>query len=107
MKAEGVADFSNFLDSNPNFIAEMAQTIKIVDVNQNTLKMLRAESKDDLFGSLETVFAPETQDILRDEIIAIANGETYFEGETINRTLEGDLIKYSHHHRVPQGCQEI
>jgi PAS domain S-box-containing protein len=92
LKTEGVTDFSNYLDSNPDFLVEMAQSIRIVDVNQSTLKMLKAETKDALLGSLEIIFVPETTDILRDEIIAIANGETYFEGETINRTLEGDLI---------------
>ena len=92
LKLKGVTDFPAYLDARPEFVSHMAQTIQILDVNENTLRMLNAESKEHLIGSLTTVFVPETLDILRDEIIAIANGETYFQGETINQTLDGELI---------------
>ncbi len=92
LKTQGIADFRAYMDAHPKFLAEMARSIKIVDVNQTTLQMLKAESKDVLIGQLQKVFTLETLEIVRDEIIAIANGRTYFEGETINRTLQGQVI---------------
>jgi PAS domain S-box-containing protein len=92
LKLTGVSDFEVYLDTHPEFIEQATRLIKIKDVNQATLNLLEAENKAELLGSLDSIFVPETEMVFRDEIKAIANGQTYFEGETINRTLKGNLI---------------
>ena len=77
----------SYLDEHPEFLTEAAGMVKVLDVNEASLKMFAADSKAELLGSLDKVFVPETLSILREELIAIAEGQTYFEGETINRTL--------------------
>ena len=91
LRAQGVTDFAGYLDEHPEFIPQAAQMVKVQDVNDTTLKMLGARSKSELLGSLEKVFVPETLEIFREEMIAIFEGRTYFEGETINRTLQGEV----------------
>ena len=59
-------------------------------MNQATLKMLGADSKEQLTGQLDRVFCQTTTDIFLNELVAIAEGRTYFEGETVNRTLDGE-----------------
>jgi PAS domain S-box-containing protein len=90
LRAQGVEDFGQYVDEHPDFVAQAAQMVRVRDVNRATLHMLGARDKEEVRSSLDQVFAPETLEIFRDELIAIAEGKTYFEGETVNRTLQGE-----------------
>ncbi|MBC8508849.1 MAG: PAS domain S-box protein, partial [Chloroflexi bacterium] len=92
LKAQGVNDFEAYFQENPEFIQQAAQLIQIRDVNQAALDLFGAKNKAELLASLDAVLVPETQEILRNEILAIANEMRYFKGETVNRTLQGELI---------------
>ncbi|MGB9521240.1 MAG: sensor domain-containing diguanylate cyclase, partial [Anaerolineales bacterium] len=90
LSAQGVRDFRTYLEEHPQFLQKAAASILVRDVNQTTLRMFGAQSKEQLLGELNKIFVPETMDILKEEILAIAEGKTFFEGETINRTLQGE-----------------
>jgi len=92
LEARGVRDFRVYLDDHPEFIQQASQMIKVVDVNSATLKLFGAKSKDELLGPLDKIVVPKSMEILKEEIVAIAEGRTYFEGETFNRTLQGELL---------------
>ncbi|MGB9639463.1 MAG: sensor domain-containing diguanylate cyclase [Anaerolineales bacterium] len=90
LRAQGVKDFRKYLDEHPNFLQKSAKSIKVRDVNQTTMKMFGAKTKEELLGNLSKIFVPETMEILKEEILAIAEGKNFFEGETINQTLSGE-----------------
>lgn len=90
LRAQGVRDFRAYLEEHPQFVQKAAANILVRDVNQTTLRMFGAQSKEQLLGELNKIFVPETMNILKDEILAIAEGKTFFEGETINKTLQGE-----------------
>ncbi len=92
LKSQGVTDLGVFLEENPAFIDQVMQLIEVKDVNNQTLKLFGAEHKEDLLGSLNKIITPETREILRDEILAIQDGKTFFEGETVNNTLQGEKL---------------
>lgn len=92
LRSQGVKDFRKYFDEHPEFIQKVGQMIKVVDVNSETLNMFGANSKAELLGSLDKIFLPQTLEFLAEEILAIANGETYFQGETINQTLDGKRL---------------
>ena len=64
--------------------------VKIVDVNDVTVKLFAAKSKDELLESLHNVFVPETREIFVGQLIAIAEGRTSFGAEVDLQTLKGD-----------------
>ena len=92
LKEKGVTDFRQYLDVHPAFVAEAARIVNVVDINPATLKLFGASSKEELLGSLEKIFAPESSELFREEIIAIAEGKAYFEGEGVNQTLQGKRL---------------
>ncbi|MFP4394521.1 MAG: PAS domain S-box protein, partial [Anaerolineales bacterium] len=92
LQAQGVTDMAGYLDAHPEFIARAAQMIEVVDVNQTTVRMFGARDKAEMLGNLGRIFVPETAKILREEILAIAAGQPHFQGETINRTLDGERL---------------
>jgi PAS domain S-box-containing protein len=92
LQAEGVRDFRRYLVAHPEFVRQAVPLVKIVDVNDATVKLFAARSKDELLGSLDKIFLPETEEVFAGELIALAEGRTSFESETILQTLKGDKL---------------
>jgi PAS domain S-box-containing protein len=86
----GVSDLRKYLQSSPEFIDHAISLVRIVDVNDATLKLFGASCKDELVVSLHKVFTPETNEVFAGELIAIAEGQTSFEGETTLKKLNGE-----------------
>ena len=107
LKEHGVTDFSAYCREQPQFLHQIAESIIILDVNHETLRMFGAGSKDELLGSLDKVMLPEAIDILREEVVAIAEGKTYFKGETISQTLQGERINTLISLSIPQETGEF
>jgi PAS domain S-box-containing protein len=92
LKAKGVRDFRQYLAAHPEFVRHAIAMVKIVDVNDATVTLFGAQSKDELLRSLHTIFTPETQNVFAAELVAIAEGRTSFESETVLQNLQGDTL---------------
>jgi PAS domain S-box-containing protein len=92
LKAEGVRDFRAYFAEHPKFVDQCIRLVKIVDVNETTLRMFGASGKNELLDSLTNIFVPETHDVFAGELLAIAEGKTRFEAEAVLRTLRGQLL---------------
>jgi PAS domain S-box-containing protein len=90
LKAKGVRDFPRYFAAHPEFVQQAISMVKIVDVNDVTVKLFAAKSKDELLESLHNVFVPETREIFVGQLIAIAEGRTSFGAEVDLQTLKGD-----------------
>jgi PAS domain S-box-containing protein len=92
LKQSGIHDLREHLRSSPDFIDHAISLVRTVDVNEATLKLFGATGKEELLGSLHKVFTPDTRDVFAGELIAIAEGQTSFEGETILKKLNGESM---------------
>src|SRR3990170_4638079 len=92
LKSQGVKDFRIYLDEHPEFIQSAVSMIRVVDVNNATMKLYGAQNKEQLLGSIEKVFTPESYHVFKEAILSIAEGKTCFESETVNQTLQGKRI---------------
>jgi PAS domain S-box-containing protein len=92
LQASGVGDLRQYCVEHPEFVAEMIDAVKILDINEMTRQLFEAESKEQLLGSLQQIFLPETSEIFIEELLSIAAGETMFLGETVLQTLTGKRL---------------
>lgn len=93
LHAEGVMDFQSYFRDHPEFVRQMLNAVRIVNVNRATLTMFEAHDKADLLFSLETVFAtPDTLPGFVGELLALASGKTIYSTEMALRTVSGKLI---------------
>ena len=92
LKAQGVTDFREYVATHPDFVRQAVSMVKILDVNDTTLRLLGARSKDELLVSLQRIFLPETLEVFAGELIAIAEGRTRFEAEAVLQTLQGNRL---------------
>src|SRR5947208_7939313 len=92
LKDKGVRNFSQYIAAHPEFIQQAVSMVKVIDVNDATVRLFEAQSKDELLVSLHKIFLPEAEEVFAGELIAIAEGRTSFESETILQTLKGGKL---------------
>jgi PAS domain-containing protein/putative methionine-R-sulfoxide reductase with GAF domain len=90
LKQEGVTNFRAYLTAHPEVVAECALKVKIIDVNQATLDLYKATSKEEFFAGLGNVFGQESFEAFKEELIAISEGKSKITIEGINHTLTGE-----------------
>jgi PAS domain S-box-containing protein len=92
LKAAGVTEFRAYLDKHPEAVSRALEMVRVLDVNETTLVLYKVERKDDILGALDLIFLPESTATFKEVLIAIAEGQRYFEAESVNRRLDGETI---------------
>ncbi len=90
-KAEGITDFEKFFDDNPEELFYCSQLVKIIDVNDATLKLHKADTKQNLLGNLNKIFTEKSHQSFKNEVIELANGKTEIETEGETKTFDGEI----------------
>ncbi|MFH1999790.1 MAG: PAS domain S-box protein, partial [Planctomycetota bacterium] len=85
----GTTDFKAYFSDRPEALAECAGLIKVLDVNQATLNIFEAESKEELLAGLDKVLVEEYLWGLIEELIALGEGRRSFQAEIVHQTLNG------------------
>ncbi|MBA4384564.1 MAG: hypothetical protein C0410_07490 [Anaerolinea sp.] len=92
LRQSGVTDLLDYIKKHPKFLEEAVKSIQVLDVNEASLKMYKAESKNSLINTLDKVFNHESLLVFPEEVLAIWNHEPFFNGDSINLDLEGNRI---------------
>ncbi len=105
LREEGITDFDRYFTDHPEEVTRCAGMVRVVDVNRSTLDLFEAEGKEALLGNLDALIPEGAADMLREEVVAVAEGRT-FEVETINRTLTGKELTVTVKSSLPPGFEE-
>jgi signal transduction histidine kinase/DNA-binding response OmpR family regulator len=92
LKASGVEDLRRHLAEHPEVVRQAVGLVKVVDVNEATLRIFGARDKGELRESLAKVFLPETEAVFAEELLAVAEGRPLYAAETVVRTLTGERL---------------
>ncbi|MCD4672675.1 MAG: diguanylate cyclase [Anaerolineaceae bacterium] len=92
LRADGVTDFESYLASHPEFVAECVARIQVLDVNKATLALFGAKNKEEILKNISTIFSEESYELFQKELVYIAEGQTQFNWNGVNQTLDGRLI---------------
>jgi PAS domain S-box-containing protein len=90
LRNSGIERFDEYFDAHPEVVRECAALVKLVHVNQRAVQLYGATDKQDLAGGLPAIFDDESYTVFKDELVAIAAGNTRFDAETTARTLSGE-----------------
>jgi PAS domain S-box-containing protein len=89
LKAAGV-NIRTYLTEHQDFIDAAIGMTTITDVNAAALKLYGAKNKEELLHSLDKILREESLPALREALIALAEGKSFFQTETIHYTLHGE-----------------
>ncbi|MFG5407561.1 sensor domain-containing diguanylate cyclase [Piscinibacter sakaiensis] len=92
VREAGVSDFRTFVNVHPEFVQRCMQEIRVVDVNQQTLRLFGAPDKATLLRSLHVVFRDDMQQHFTEQLIDLWNGKIFQQREAVNYALSGDRV---------------
>ncbi len=92
LRASGVDDLRAYLREHPEAVQEAMRQIRVVDVNERTVKMFRAESKQHLLDNLDQVFRDDMGAHFTEELVDMWEGKLAYEREGINYALNGEPL---------------
>ncbi|TMQ24617.1 MAG: PAS domain S-box protein [Candidatus Rokuibacteriota bacterium] len=92
LQARGVHDVGDYLAGHPEFVEHVIALVKIVDVNDASVALFEAGSKEELVVSLLRIFVPETRAAFRKAMTSLAEGRPFFQGESVVQTLKGQRL---------------
>lgn len=91
-RVDVMAGWEHYFDEHPELVTECAWALKVLEVNEATLRLYETDTKQQLLGSIEQVFTDESYVVFKKELVAIAEGQRQFIAEAVNRTLCGREI---------------
>ncbi|MFY3385621.1 sensor domain-containing diguanylate cyclase [Paracidovorax sp. MALMAid1276] len=92
VRAQGIGDFKTFLKVHPDFVGRCMQEIRVIDVNQQTLRMFGAGTKDMLLNNIGRVFRGEMHESFAEQLQDLWDGKTFQQREVVNYSLSGDAV---------------
>ena len=92
VRAQGITDFKTFLKVHPEFVMRSMQEIRVIDVNQQTLRLFKAPSKEALLSSVGRIFRDEMRDSFAEQLQDLWEGKLFQEREVVNYALSGDAV---------------
>lgn len=106
LRSKGVKDFRTYFESHPEDVERCAKMVRVINVNNATLSLVRARNKEELLKGLTKIFTEHSYDIFREELLAISEGRTVFEGEDFINTMTGDVLQIYMKWSVAPGYEE-
>lgn len=106
VRAAGITDFRTFLNVHPDFVSRCMQEIRVLDVNQQTLQMFGAASKEILLSRLGDVFRDDMRIHFAEQLVDLWHEKLWQQREVINYALDGRSVDVFMQWSVFPGCEQ-
>ncbi len=81
LRQAGVTDFRAHWEAHPEEVSELAGLVRILRINPASVKLLGATTEAEVIQPLPTYFNAASLRVFREEMIALAEGQTRFQSE--------------------------
>jgi PAS domain S-box-containing protein len=90
LHAEGVSDLQRYFTTHPSFYEYASHSIKVVEVNRQTVELFGARDASPLLGPVARIWS-ESPETIKRSMQARFQGASRFEAEMKIRTFDGEL----------------
>lgn len=91
-KKAAAGDLCRALAEQPGRVREAMRATRVIDVNEKTLALFRAERASLVGTSVEPFWPPQSEAVYAGSLLAAVEGKPYFEAEAAFRTADGQLF---------------
>ncbi|MEC9343688.1 MAG: ATP-binding protein [Pseudomonadota bacterium] len=88
-KAGEIEDYADYFARHPEFVREMMRQTRVVDVNDQTVKLFGRGNKDELLTSVEPFWPEAASDVYAASVVASVTGKLNYSAETRLRRIDG------------------
>lgn len=106
LKSLGITNFLKYFSQHPEEVRKCVSLVKVIESNTQVQVLHGAESKEELSQNIAQVFTDESYETFKEELVAIANGETLFETKSVVKTIKGERKHIQLKWMVMPGCEE-
>lgn len=106
LRAQGVTSLQDHLEEHPDVVLHCAGLIKVLDVNQRTLELFGAQSKEHLIANLPRIFRDEMERHFAKELVDLWNGSLSYGREGINYSLNGEPMNILLNFKIMPGHEQ-
>lgn len=92
LRRSGVEDLRGLLVQDEDLVWDIVGRIQVLDVNDATLRLFRAGSREELLGSLYRIGSLVGVDVMIEELVAIWEGKKRFQAEVSQVNLVGEEL---------------
>ncbi|MCB8879917.1 sensor domain-containing diguanylate cyclase [Acidisoma cellulosilytica] len=92
VRQRGIVDFPVFLDVHNEFIHRCISEIRVIDVNDYTLRLFRAPDRQTLLESTRDIFRDRMERPFAEQLKHLWDGHLFHQLEVINYSLTGEEI---------------
>lgn len=94
LKSQGIKDIDNYFTANPEKIQEYMSLIRVTDVNQATLDIFGASTKEELMQNFPKILHDDANYFFKQQLVHVSNNDNYYKLDTINRTMDGRVLNF-------------
>jgi diguanylate cyclase (GGDEF)-like protein len=106
LRAQGVTDLKSYIKAHPEVVLHCAGLLQVHNVNQKTLNLFGAKSKEEMLENIDKVFRDEMKEHFAREMVDMWNGKLSYEREGINYSLDGEPINIQLNLRIMPGHED-
>jgi len=92
LKKKGIENFKDYFEKNPDEVDKCTRMVRILDINEMTVKLFNAKNKADLLTNLNNIYIEDSRTTFIEQFCLVANNQTNFSIETINKTIDGKTL---------------
>ncbi|KFL26737.1 histidine kinase [Devosia sp. 17-2-E-8] len=92
VRFQGITDFRVFTDVHPEFVERCMSEIRVLDVNQATLDLFGARTKEELLKNQPRIFRDDMLRHFREQLIDLWSGRLFHKREVVNYSLSGEEV---------------
>lgn len=92
-KIQGIEDFESYLQYTPELVDKLKALIEIIDVNNATLSLYGAETKEEFIMKFPEIFKNDMRNDWLDFFSGLAAGESEFFVEQTHITFSGKILE--------------
>jgi PAS domain S-box-containing protein len=101
LRESGIQDLNAFFKSKPQALHHALSLVRLVDVNEITLRLWEISSKEELLDRWADLFTDKTYDVFSSELLAIWEGRNEMTYQCSSKTATGRPIHYEMHWVAP------
>ena len=106
LKKKGIENFKDYFEKHLDEVNKCSKMVSILEINEKTIELFKAKNKNELITNLGSIFTKESLPSFIEQLCTIAQNETRYKGECINKTLDGKIINVALEFNVVPGYEK-
>ena len=106
LKQKGIIDFRDYFIKHPQEVKKCLNLVKIIDINNATLKTYGANDKSNFLNDLSSIFTESSLTSHVEQLVQIADGKRTIDQETEAKKINGEKMTHLVRWQVASGFED-